>query len=92
MQVKVRNRVIGTLVLSALIAVIPKRVARAYVDPNSAGPLYQMLFPMLVAIASAIAAGRRILRRLWDRFVTRIKGRPAESPVERTSSNAEEGT
>ena len=76
---------VGKLALTALIAVIPLRSAHAYIDPNSAGPLYQFLFPMLVAIASGIAASRRALKRLWSRVVARITGartEPAGSDAE----------
>jgi hypothetical protein len=78
----------GKLALIALIAVMPLRSVYAYVDPNSAGPLYQFLFPMLVAIAAAIAAVRRVLKRLWRWAVARITGvraEPAQSDAERST-------
>jgi hypothetical protein len=74
------------LALTALIAVMPLRSAHAYIDPNSAGPLYQFLFPMLVAIASGIAASRRLLKRLWGQVVARVAGartEPASTDVNR---------
>ena len=55
--------------LLALLIVAPLRPAHAYVDPNSVGSLYQFLFPALIAIASAFAALRRQLVRLWNRVV-----------------------
>jgi hypothetical protein len=59
------------LVLIALAAIAPIQSAYAYVDPNSAGPLYQLLFPLLVALASAFAALRRYIAQLWNRLVRR---------------------
>jgi hypothetical protein len=59
-----------TLMLAvAALALAPWREARAYIDPNSAGPLYQFLFPFLIAAASALAALRRYIARLWNRLV-----------------------
>jgi len=76
-------RLIGKLAVICLVAVWPLRAAHAYVDPNSAGPLYQLLFPMLIAIGSVIAAGRRALRRAWNRIVASIV---------RTGPHSEEGS
>lgn len=73
------------LLIGTFIALVPLRSAQAYIDPNSAGPLYQFLFPMLVAIASAIAAARRVLKRLWGRLVSNIAGTRSESPGSNSS-------
>jgi amino acid transporter len=62
----------GLLALVAVLVVAPLRPAHAYVDPNSVGPLYQFLFPALIAIASAFAALRRQLARLWSRVVDTV--------------------
>ena len=62
-----------------LLSVIPLQAAYAYVDPNSAGLLYQILFPMLVAIASVATALRRSLARLWRRLIRRAEPARAES-------------
>ncbi len=59
----------GFGVLLALLLLVPLRPAHAYVDPNSLGPLYQFLFPLFIAIASALTALRRQLARLWNRVV-----------------------
>ena len=56
----------------AVLALAPWREARAYIDPNSAGPLYQFLFPFLIAAASALAALRRYIARLWNRLVQAV--------------------
>ncbi len=64
----------GLLLLAALLAVAPLESAYAYIDPNSAGPLYQLLFPLFIAIAGAIAALRRIIKQLWHRAVRACVG------------------
>ena len=43
------------------------RPAHAYIDPNAAGPFYQLLFPVIVAIMSMMAGLRRAIVRLWKR-------------------------
>lgn len=88
-EIQSRYCVIGRLAVIALISVWPLRSAHAYVDPNTAGPLYQFLFPMVVAIASVIAAGRRALRRLWNRLVARFMGTRPETALEHSRSNEE---
>jgi len=67
------------LVVASFIALMPLRSAQAYIDPNSAGPLYQFLFPMLVAVASAFAVSRRVLKKLWRRVVRYIAGTRSDS-------------
>lgn len=61
---------IGMLLVLLLLA--PLRPAHAYVDPNSVGSLYQFLFPLFIAVASAFAALRRQLARLWTRVVDTV--------------------
>jgi hypothetical protein len=62
----------GLVMLLALLLLASLRPAHAYVDPNSVGPLYQFLFPLFIAIASAFAALRRQLARLWNRVVDTV--------------------
>ena len=62
----------GLLMLLALLLLAPLRPAHAYVDPNSVGSLYQFLFPLFIAIASAFAALRRQLARLWNRMIDTV--------------------
>jgi hypothetical protein len=76
-----------TLVLTALVAFEPIQAAHAYVDPNSAGPLFQFLFPLFVAVASALAACRRILGQLWSRVKSKLR---AVVPGGRRSSEIED--
>jgi len=69
-----KPRLIGLPLLLATIAiaVAPWRRAHAYIDPNSAGQLYQLLFPLLIAAASALTALRRYIARLWYRVVNAV--------------------
>jgi hypothetical protein len=58
-----RTTLIGTVAVIALLACMPLKAAYAYIDPNSAGALYQFLFPLLIAIGSAFAFLRRTIVR-----------------------------
>jgi hypothetical protein len=58
-----RTTLIGMITVVALLACMPLRSAYAYIDPNSAGALYQFLFPLLIAIGSAFAFLRRTIVR-----------------------------
>jgi hypothetical protein len=62
----------SALLLVALVGLAPWRPAHAYVDPNSAGQLYQFLLPFLIAAASTLAALRRYIARLWSRLVNAV--------------------
>lgn len=66
-----RTTLIG-MVAAALLAGVPLRPAYAYVDPNSAGALYQFLFPLLIAIGSAFAFLRRVITRACARAVSAV--------------------
>lgn len=67
-----RVHVIELVAVAVLLACAPLQSAFAYVDPNSAGWLYQLLFPLLIAIGSAFAALRRVIAHAWSRFATRV--------------------
>ena len=58
--------------VAVLLAWAPLQSAFAYVDPNSAGWLYQLIFPLLIAIGSAFAALRRVIADAWSRLATRV--------------------
>ena len=58
-----RTTLIGMVAVVAVLAWLPLRPAYAYIDPNSAGALYQFLFPLLIAIGSAFAFLRRTIVR-----------------------------
>lgn len=89
---KVRYGVVSKLAFAVLITLAPLHVAQAYVDPNSAGPLYQLLFPLLVAIGAAMAAGKRALRRLWNRVAARIRATRIPPAAEHRRSDVERST
>lgn len=93
-DVKVRPRrlIVAQLTLAAVMTALPLSAAHAYVDPNSAGPLYQLLFPLLVAIASVIAAGRRAWAKLWHQLIHRPIKTRSETPVESPASTEDEGS
>lgn len=80
---------VAAVLLVAALALAPWREAHAYIDPNSAGPLYQFLFPFLIAAVSALAALRRYIARLCSRFfqavVTAVRGERAPSGTRRDS-------
>jgi len=63
---------VAGLLLIAAVALAPWREAHAYIDPNSAGPLYQFLFPFLIAAVSMLAALRRYIARLFSRLVQAV--------------------
>lgn len=63
-----RTTLLGMVTVIALLACMPLKAAYAYIDPNSAGALYQFLFPLLVAIGSAFAFLRRTIVRACARF------------------------
>ena len=74
------------LLLPVLVLVIgAPRPAHAYIDPNTVGPLYQLLLPMLIAIGSGIAMIRRYIRHFWERSIEGIgsmfrrKARPEDN-------------
>lgn len=91
-QIGTRRGVIAQLTLAAVVTVLPLGAAHAYVDPNSAGPLYQLLFPLLVAIASVIAAGRRAWAKLWRQLIHRPMKARNKTPVESSASTEDEGS
>jgi hypothetical protein len=66
------HRAAKILLLTAIITIAGTQAAYAYIDPNSAGVLYQILFPMFIAIASTLAALRGMIRRLWNRGVNAV--------------------
>lgn len=58
-----RTTLIGMAAVTAVLACVPLKPAYAYLDPNSAGAIYQFLFPVLIAIGSAFAFLRRSIVR-----------------------------
>lgn len=82
---------IGMITVAALLACMPLRPAYAYIDPNSAGALYQFLFPVLIAIGSAFAFLRRTIVRACTRLahavVTIVRGGRSKGAEETRRSN-----
>src|SRR5579864_6245261 len=76
------GKALGRVLLpAALLFFVPLRPAHAYIDPNAAGPLYQMLFPLLVAVGSVIAMMRRYIKALWGRAVESLLNAFRRRPV-----------
>lgn len=57
------------------IALVCSQPAQAYIDPNVGGWLYQLLFPLLIAIAGAWAALRHKLSELFAAFARKLRGK-----------------
>jgi hypothetical protein len=82
-----RTTLIGMIAVVALLACMPLRQAYAYIDPNSAGALYQFLFPLIIAIGSAFAFLRRTIVRACTKVAHAVvaivrggRGKGAEEP------------
>jgi hypothetical protein len=45
--------------------------ARAYIDPNSAGVLYQIFFPVIVAVTLAWRWIKEIAKQVWVKLTRR---------------------
>ena len=67
-----RTTPIGMVAVIALLACVPLKAAYAYIDPNSAGALYQFLFPLLIAIGSAFAFLRRAIVRAYTKLANAV--------------------
>jgi amino acid transporter len=86
---------IGMIAAVAVLACMPLRPAYAYIDPNSAGAIYQFLFPLLIAIGSAFAFLRRTIVRACTKLahavVAIVRGDRAKGAQEsrRPSGHAE---
>jgi putative effector of murein hydrolase len=88
----VRDHNVKRVALVLLMLLLPLRSAEAYIDPNSAGSLYQFLFPMLVALASGIAATRHWLKRIWARLAATMAKTHTEPAGKPTSDDAKRDT
>jgi hypothetical protein len=62
-------RVTLCLAVSALLAA---RDAHAYVDPNSAGLLYQIFFPIVLALTLAWRWIKETCRQLWFKVTRKV--------------------
>ena len=90
-----RTTLIGMAAVVAVLACMPLEAAYAYIDPNSAGALYQFLFPLIIAVGSVFAFLRRTIARACTRLASAVVsvvrgGRAKETPrSERPSGNVE---
>lgn len=73
-----RTTLIGLVAVVAVLAWMPMNAAYAYIDPNSAGALYQFLFPLIIAVGSVFAFLRRKIvnacSRLAGAVVSVVRG------------------
>lgn len=67
-----RTTLIGMVAVVAVLACMPMKAAYAYIDPNSAGAIYQLLFPLLIAIGSVFAFLRRTIVRACSRLASAV--------------------
>jgi hypothetical protein len=64
-----RNRyVVIRIMILGLIGVTAAAPAFAYLDPNSAGVLYQIFFPLIVAVTVAWRRVKDVAFLLWTRI------------------------
>jgi hypothetical protein len=66
-----RNAVLAAS--AGLVCVLPN--AHAYIDPNVGGWLYQLLFPLLIALAGAWAALRHKISEFFATCARRLRGK-----------------
>lgn len=82
-----RTTLIGMAAVVAVLTCLPLRPAYAYIDPNSAGALYQFLFPLLIAIGSAFAFLRRTIVRACTKVAHAVVAIVRGGRGRRTQSN-----
>jgi hypothetical protein len=64
------------ILLVGLFAWVPQ--AHAYIDPNAGGLLFQLLFPLLAAVAAMWAAFRSHLRSMFRRLADALRRRSSK--------------
>jgi hypothetical protein len=62
---KFTNSHIALLLKSVLVAAFTSGEAQAYIDPNSAGLLYQIFFPVILAVTLAWRWIKEMFKQLW---------------------------
>jgi len=69
---------------AALVTLLLPSHALAYVDPNAGGLLYQILFPLIVAIGAAWAGLRHRISYWWMRLRGHLPapGEDARAPAD----------
>jgi hypothetical protein len=64
-----------TISLTVAALALGQGNAYAYLDPNAGGLLYQLLFPVLIAIAGAWAVLRHKIAQFFATLAKRIRGK-----------------
>jgi hypothetical protein len=59
----------SSVILMVLVALSVATKAQAYVDPNSAGLLYQIFFPVVVAIGLMWRWVKEAIKQAWLKIV-----------------------
>ena len=70
-----RSRIQWVWMLCTLFVILTTMPAYAYIDPNAAGLLSQILTPLLVAAAAGAAFFRKQIARLFDGISHRFRRR-----------------
>lgn len=66
------------LALVLLACALAAADAHAYIDPNAGGLLYQILFPLIVAIGAAWAGLRHRIGYWWSLLRNALSRRPRD--------------
>ena len=56
-----------------LVLVAVAAPAYAYIDPNSGGLLFQLLTPIFVVVAAALAFAKRQIAHAWTSLINQIR-------------------
>lgn len=62
------------LLFAVVALVCGQQEAHAYIDPNVGGWLYQLLFPLLIAIAGAWAVLRHKIAEFFSMLSKKLRG------------------
>lgn len=65
--------VIRAAAFSLASSLLGAEAAHAYIDPNAGGLLYQLLFPLLIALAGAWAVLRQKVRELFSALAEKLR-------------------
>ena len=63
---------------AAVALLLAANSSQAYIDPNAGNLLYQILLPVVVAIAAGWRYLRMMVANAWHRLVARLRGHPTE--------------
>jgi hypothetical protein len=62
----------------------------AYIDPNTGGFIYQLLFPLIVTVAAGWRWVKLGVGSAWGRLVCRIKGRQPSVSANASGAKAQD--